>query len=79
MEKARAIWKELGLPDFVPQTPWYGYSLGFWPKHLAEQASMAAAGDSFALDERLRQHRRSDVEMNQPFDGLLDNDRKPVT
>ncbi|MGC2076414.1 MAG: UbiD family decarboxylase, partial [Xanthobacteraceae bacterium] len=68
MERARVLWTELGLPDFVPQSPWHGYSLGFWPPHLAEQARMATDGDSFALDERLRQQRRSDVEMNRPFD-----------
>lgn len=79
MERARALWSELGLPDFVPQSPWHGYSLGYWPKHLAEQARKATDGDSFDLDDRLRQHRRKDVEMNQPFEGLLDDESKQVT
>jgi UbiD family decarboxylase len=30
MEKARAIWEELGLPRISPQPPWHGYSLGDW-------------------------------------------------
>ncbi len=68
MERAREIWRELGLPDFTPQPPWHGYSLGFWPEHLEEQARLATAGESFALGERLRQQRRSDVAMNQPID-----------
>lgn len=79
MERARALWSELGLPDFVPQSPWHGYSLGYWPKHLAEQARKATDGDSFDLDDRLRQHRRKDVEINQPFEGLLDDETKQVT
>jgi 4-hydroxy-3-polyprenylbenzoate decarboxylase len=30
MEKARAIWEELGLPRLSPRPPWHGYSLGDW-------------------------------------------------
>ena len=30
MEKARAIWEELGLPPLSPQPPWHGYELGDW-------------------------------------------------
>jgi UbiD family decarboxylase len=30
MEKARAIWEELGLPRLTPRPPWHGYSLGDW-------------------------------------------------
>ena len=30
MERARAIWDELGLPPLTPQPPWHGYSLGDW-------------------------------------------------
>ena len=68
MERAREIWREVGLPDFTPQPPWHGYSLGFWPEHLEEQARLATAGDYFQLGERMKQQRRSDVEMNQPID-----------
>jgi UbiD family decarboxylase len=38
MEKARAIWEELGLPRLAPRPPWHGYSLGDWD----------AAWDTFA-------------------------------
>ena len=68
MERARVLWQELGLPDFTPQTPWYGYSLGFWPEYLEEHARMATSSDYFALGEILRQRRRSDVGMNDPID-----------
>lgn len=68
MERAHTIWRELGLPDFSPQSPWHGYSLGFWPPHLAEQAKMATDGDSFKLGDILRGQRRNDVKMNQPID-----------
>jgi 4-hydroxy-3-polyprenylbenzoate decarboxylase len=30
MERARAIWEELGLPALSPQPPWHGYTLGDW-------------------------------------------------
>jgi len=30
MERAQALWKELGLPDLTIRSPWHGYSLGDW-------------------------------------------------
>jgi 4-hydroxy-3-polyprenylbenzoate decarboxylase len=30
MERAQAIWKELGLPQLSVRPPWHGYSLGDW-------------------------------------------------
>ncbi|MBZ5645332.1 MAG: UbiD family decarboxylase [Acidobacteriia bacterium] len=30
MERAQAIWKELGLPPLSIRPPWHGYSLGDW-------------------------------------------------
>jgi 4-hydroxy-3-polyprenylbenzoate decarboxylase len=30
MERALAIWQELGLPSVRPRRPWFGYSLGDW-------------------------------------------------
>jgi 4-hydroxy-3-polyprenylbenzoate decarboxylase len=30
MERARALWEDLGLPALKPQPPWHGYSLGEW-------------------------------------------------
>src|SRR5262249_45943419 len=30
MERARAIWEELGLPKLRPQSPWFGTARGDW-------------------------------------------------
>ncbi len=45
MERARAIWDELGLPALRPQSPWWGYSLGDWGPEWDEAAARAAKGD----------------------------------
>ena len=34
MERAQAIWKELGLPPLTVRPPWHGYSLGDWSEAL---------------------------------------------
>ena len=44
MERAKAIWEELGLPALRPQPPWFGYSLGDWLPQWDAAASRAAAG-----------------------------------
>jgi 4-hydroxy-3-polyprenylbenzoate decarboxylase len=73
MERAREIWDELGLPALTPQVPWFGYSLGQWPKRLEEEAELAASGRYFEVGELARKRRRSDVGMNEEvpleFDG----------
>lgn len=68
MEHARELWKELGLPDFTPQSPWYGYDLGCWPPEHEEHARMAVAGDYFKLGKWLRERRRNDIAMNTAID-----------
>jgi len=45
MERARRIWKELGLPELSPRPPWHGYSLGYWPEEAGIQARNATAGN----------------------------------
>jgi UbiD family decarboxylase len=45
MERARAIWQELGLPPLQPQPPWYGYSLGDWLPQWDCAAERAATGN----------------------------------
>jgi 4-hydroxy-3-polyprenylbenzoate decarboxylase len=64
MERARAIWEELGLPALKPETPWFGYSLGEWSKDLEEAAERAVRGDYFLTGEMLAKRRRNDVAMN---------------
>ncbi len=44
MERARAIWQELGLPALAPQPPWHGYSLGDWSQRWDAYAARAVAG-----------------------------------
>ena len=66
MERSRELWRELGLPEFEPQSPWHGYDLGHWPEHLAEQARIAVRGEYFSRSEELRRQRRNDVAMNSP-------------
>ena len=44
MERARAIWDELGLPALTPRQPWHGYSLGEWDAAWDTFAERAVAG-----------------------------------
>jgi 4-hydroxy-3-polyprenylbenzoate decarboxylase len=64
MERAKAIWEELGLPKLKPEAPWYGYSLGEWPDELARAADLAVKGDYFETGKLLAARKRKDVGMN---------------
>jgi 4-hydroxy-3-polyprenylbenzoate decarboxylase len=64
MERARAIWEELGLPKLKPETPWFGYSLGEWSDELEHAAELAVKGDYFETGKTLVKRRRKDVKMN---------------
>jgi 4-hydroxy-3-polyprenylbenzoate decarboxylase len=44
MEKARAIWEELGLPRIAPRPPWHGYDLGDWDARWDTFARRAVDG-----------------------------------
>jgi len=44
MERAKAIWQELGFEPLRPQAPWFGYSLGDWLPQWDEAALRAATG-----------------------------------
>lgn len=66
MENAKAIWERLGLPPLKPETPWHGYDLGVWPKHLERQAEMATRSEYFDFGDELVGQRRGDVAMNDP-------------
>jgi 4-hydroxy-3-polyprenylbenzoate decarboxylase len=44
MERARALWEELGLPALKPQPPWHGYSLGEWDEAWDRYAERAVRG-----------------------------------
>ena len=64
MERAKAIWEELGLPKLKPESPWFGYSLGEWSDELEEAAELAVKGDYFETGKKLVKRRRKDVKMN---------------
>ncbi len=73
MERAKAIWQELGLPKLRPEMPWYGYDLGEWNDRLERQAALAVASEYWQTGEWCRQHRRSDVPMNTELRTLADD------
>ena len=57
MERASAIWHELGLPKLRPQSPWFGAPIGDWMPQWDEAAARAASGDYLAngrISEALR-------------------------
>jgi len=64
MERAKAIWEELGLPRLKPEAPWFGYSLGEWPDHMDEAAQRAVRGEYLETGALLEKRRRKDVRMN---------------
>jgi hypothetical protein len=64
MERAKAIWEELGLPKLKPEAPWHGYSLGEWSDDLDAAAERAVRGEYFETGKLLAARRRSDVAMN---------------
>ena len=64
MERAKAIWEELGLPRLKPEAPWYGYSLGEWPAELERAAAAAVKGEYFETGKALEKLKRKDVGMN---------------
>jgi 4-hydroxy-3-polyprenylbenzoate decarboxylase len=45
MERAKALWEELGLPRLKPQSPWFGAADGDWLPRWDEAAKRAAHGD----------------------------------
>src|SRR5580765_7878443 len=64
MERAKAIWEELGLPKLKPESPWFGYSLGEWSPEFDEAALKATRGDYLENADGLAARRRNDVRMN---------------
>ncbi len=64
MERAKAIWEELGLPKLKPEAPWFGYSLGEWSADLDEAAEQATRGDYLDNAKSLEARRRKDLRMN---------------
>ena len=76
MERAKAIWEELGLPKLKPEAPWFGYSLGEWSDELDEAAAQATRGDYMDNGPGLEARRRSDVRMNTEVRNVVEKPLK---
>ncbi|HEX9442481.1 MAG TPA: UbiD family decarboxylase [Candidatus Binatia bacterium] len=57
MEKARGIWRELGLPPLELKKPWFGYNLGSWSEEDQADAERALEGEHYATGEKRRAER----------------------
>ena len=44
MERAQALWEELGLPPITLKQPWHGYKLGDWIERWDTWAARAVSG-----------------------------------
>ena len=67
MENAKRIWEELGLPPLKPEAPWFGYSLGQWPDEFKVEAERAVRSEYWTTGEVIKQRRRNDKRMNDPY------------
>ncbi len=60
MERARTIWRELGLPEVQLKNPWFGYNLGSWSQQDEEDAERAVRGEHYATGA-LREKQRKKI------------------
>jgi 4-hydroxy-3-polyprenylbenzoate decarboxylase len=58
MDRAVALWQELGLPELRLRNPWYGVSLGQWSDTLEAAARAAAEGDYRTYGDALKRMRK---------------------
>jgi UbiD family decarboxylase len=72
MERARAIWQELGLPPITPRQPWYGYSLGDWDAVWDTYAERAVAGRWEETGKETFARRRGGLTPETPVKGAKD-------
>ena len=66
MERASAIWQELGLPPLTPRQPWHGYSLGDWDAVWDKYAERAVTGRWEETGKESFAHRRSGLTPETP-------------
>lgn len=66
MERARDIWRELGLPALRVQPPWHGYSLGDWNEAWEIFARNAVTGDWGKNGENTFGRRRGGITPETP-------------
>ncbi len=67
MERAKAIWDELGLPGLRPQPPWFGYTLGDWLPQWDAAAQRAVEGRWIENGMVSEHHRRKGVKPETKF------------
>jgi len=67
MERAKAIWEELGLPPLRVQPPWHGYSLGDWLPQWDEAARRAVEGNYLENGRISARQRRKGVKPETKF------------
>jgi 4-hydroxy-3-polyprenylbenzoate decarboxylase len=67
MERAKAIWEELGLPGLRPQPPWHGYSLGDWLPQWDAAARRAVEGRYLENGRISDQQRRKGLKPETKF------------
>jgi 4-hydroxy-3-polyprenylbenzoate decarboxylase len=67
MERAKAIWDELGLPALRPQAPWHGYDLGDWLPQWDAAAERAARGGWQENGRISAQQRRKGIKPETKF------------
>jgi 4-hydroxy-3-polyprenylbenzoate decarboxylase len=66
MERAQAIWKDLGLPPLSVRAPWHGYSLGDWSDAWDVFARNAVAGEWVKNGANTENRRRSGLKPETP-------------
>ncbi len=66
MERAQALWKELGLPNITPHSPWHGYSLGDWNDSWEGFARNAVDGSWATNGEETWRRRRGGLKPETP-------------
>jgi 4-hydroxy-3-polyprenylbenzoate decarboxylase len=73
MERARAIWQELGLPALLARPPWHGYSLGDWSARWDVYARRAVAGQWEQSGEESFARRRGGLTPETPVRKVEDD------
>ena len=73
MEKGKALWERLNLPELKPESPWFGYSLGDWHDRWDQAAENAARGDYLMNGEETLSRQQTDVVPETSVRQLEDN------
>jgi len=77
MERAHAIWDELGLPTLSPQPPWHGYTLGDWSETWETYAQRAVTGAWEQSGTETFAQRRGGLTPETPVREAGEPDKKP--